>query len=221
MSDRSVGTGRRIARGRIRSTAAAVLLAVGVGFSIAAFAVNAAASSPARSMPQCRIAFQASRLHLNVGQDLVLTWSSVGADQLTASWTSGYIPFAGAVTTTMNTAGTFSYEVTGTINGQYCGSAGIEVVFGGDKPSGTTPPPASTASATSAGATGASSASSSSAVGAGRAGPKYPAQSPTGGSGVPWLQRPLNLLAVAGLTLLSSLILWKRREVRAPFVHRH
>ena len=50
---------------------------------------------------------------------------------------------------------------------------------------------------------------------------KYPAQSPTGGNGVAWLQQPLNLLAIGGLALLLSLALWKRENIRAPFVHQH
>ena len=130
----------------MRSIAAAVFLAVGIGFSIAAFAVNATASPGQAAKAQCRINFQASSLHLQIGQDLVLTWTSIGADRLTASWASGSVPFAGAVTTTMDRSGTFSYQITGTINGSYCGGAGVEVDFSGDTPShaatsSATPPP--------------------------------------------------------------------------------
>jgi hypothetical protein len=274
MSDGSIETEQRVPRSRVRSIGAAVCLAVAIGFSVAAFAVNASATSPLRAKAQCRINFQASSLHLQIGQDLVLTWVAVGADKLTASWTSGYIPFAGAVTTTMNRAGSFSYQVTGTSNGQYCGGAGVEVNFAGDTPSHaakTTAPPPSTPSSTAngggnAGSTGTTNGGSTNgsnnggttnggttnggsnnggtangdanggaaangnangggAVGAKHAGKpgaaNYPAQSPTGGSGVPWYQQPLNLSGIAALAMLCSLILWKREQVRAPFVHRH
>jgi hypothetical protein len=263
MSDGSTETDQRVPRSRVRSIGAAVCLAVAIGFSVAAFAVNASATSPLRAKAQCRINFQASSLHLQVGQDLVLTWVAVGADKLTASWTSGYIPFAGAVTTTMNRSGSFSYQVTGTSNGQYCGGAGVEVNFAGDTPSHaakTTAPPPSTPSSSAnaggnAGSTGTTNggsgngsnnggsnnggtangnvngaavngnANGGAAVGAIHAGKpgaaNYPAQSPTGGSGVPWYQQPLNLSGIAALAMLCSLILWKREQVRAPFVHRH
>jgi hypothetical protein len=261
MSDRSTETEQRAPRSRVRAIGAAVCLAVAIGFSVAAFAVNASATSPVRAKAQCRINFQASSLHLKIGQDLVLTWAAIGADKLTASWASGYIPFAGAVTTTMNRSGTFSYQVTGTSNGQYCGGAGVEVNFTGEAPSQaakTTAAPASTPSSTANGsgnagsgngnagsgngtaATGGSNngntnngntnngnnaAGANAGVGANHAAKpgaaNYPAQSPTGGSGVPWYQQPLNLSAIAALAMLCSLLLWKREQVRAPFVHRH
>ena len=58
--------------------------------SIAAFAVEATASAnvPFQAQAQCRIDFKASSLHLQTGKDLVLTWAAIGADKLTASWTS-------------------------------------------------------------------------------------------------------------------------------------
>jgi hypothetical protein len=255
-------------RSRLRSIAAVVFLAVGIGFSIAAFAVNATASPRLAAKAQCRINFAASSLHLRIGQDLVLTWSSVGADKLSASWTSGYIPFAGAVTTTMNRGGTFSYQITGTINGSYCGGAGVEVNFSGDTPSHA----ATTSSApnpgngghsgnggTGNGGNGSSGNGGNSGTGGGnggtgnggngtvvsgnggtngdangangvaagntgrsnRHGGKYPAQSPTGGSGVSFMAKPLNLLGVGGAAFLLSLALWKREKIRAPFVHQH
>ncbi len=272
MSERSTETGGRFAHGRVRSIAAAVMLAIGIGFSIAAFAVNAAATSPLRAKAQCRINFEASSLHLGVGQDLVLTWTAIGADKLSASWTSGYIPFAGAVTTTMNRAGTFSYQITGTIAGQYCGGAGVEVNFSGDTPSQhatstpvTRPTPTHTNGGGGNGGNGnggsgnggtgngnggnGNTGSGNGGNGTGNGGTgnggngaggnggnggngvaagntkhgtgKYPAQSPTSGSGVAWLQQPLNLLAIGGLALLLSLALWKRENIRAPFVHQH
>jgi hypothetical protein len=270
MSDRATENGGRY--GRMRSVAAAVFLAVGIGFSIAAFAVNASASPTAKDKAQCRINFSASSLHLQVGQDLVLTWSSVGADKLTASWTSGYIPFVGAVTTTMNRAGTFSYEITGTINGAYCGGAGVQVSFAGAAPShaatstAANPTPTHSGSGggngggnggshnggnggTGAGGNGGGNGAGNGGVNAGNGGGngagngagngtvnangnggngvaagranRYPAQSPTSGSGVAWIQQPLNLLAIGGLALLLSLALWKRENIRAPFVHQH
>jgi hypothetical protein len=267
MSDRSTETEQRAPRSRVRSIGAAVCLAVAIGFGVAAFAVNASATSPIRAKAQCRINFQASSLHLNVGQDLILTWTAIGADKLSASWASGYIPFAGAVTTTMNRSGTFSYQVTGTSNGQYCGGAGVEVSFSGDTPSQavkTTPAPASTPSSTANGgsnnggsnnggsnnggsnnggsnnggsnnggnnndAAGNGGAAANGGANAGvaaghanrRGAANYPAQSPTGGSGVAWFQQPLNLSGIAALAMLCSLLLWKREQVRAPFVHRH
>jgi hypothetical protein len=280
MSERSTDTGGRFAHGRVRSIAAAVMLAIGIGFSIAAFAVNASATSPLRAKAQCRINFAASSLHLQVGQDLVLTWTAIGADKLSASWTSGYIPFAGAVTTTMNRGGTFSYQITGTIAGQYCGGAGVEVNFSGDSPSQhvtTTPVSNPTPThhnggnggngnggnggtgnggtatgnggngTTNGGGNGTSNGGEN-AAGNGNGGNgtsnggnattngggngvaagntnhgtgNYPAQSPTSGTGVAWLQQPLNLLAIGGLALLLSLALWKRENIRAPFVHQH
>jgi hypothetical protein len=236
MADRSTETEQRVPRRRVRAISAAVSLAVAVGFSIAAFAVNASATSPVRAKAQCRINFQASSLHLKVGQDLVLTWAAVGADKLTASWTSGYIPFTGAVTTTMNRSGTFAYQVTGTDNGEYCGGAGVEVSFTGDTPSHaakTTSAPAATPSNTTAngGSTNGNNAAGNANRGANNGvggvnaakpgAANYPAQSPTGGSGVAWYQQPLNLSAIAALAMLCSLLLWKREQVRAPFVHRH
>jgi hypothetical protein len=246
MSDRSTESEQRAPRSRVRSIGAAVCLAVAVGFGIAAFAVNASATSPVRAKAQCRINFQASSLHLKVGQDLVLTWAAIGADKLSASWTSGYVPFAGAVTTTMNRSGTFSYQVTGTSGGQYCGGAGVEVSFTGESPSHaakTTAAPAVTPSSTANGGSsnngggtnnsnngantnnGNANANGGANVGAAKAnrpgGAKYPAQSPTSGSGVAWFEQPLNLSGIAALAMLCSLLLWKREQVRAPFVHRH
>ena len=129
---------------RARTLLASTLLAVTAGTAVAAFSADASAqTTPAtpKAKVQCRINFQASSLNLHVGQDLVLTWVAVGADKLSASWTSGYVPFAGAVTTTMNRAGTFAYQVTGTNDGQYCGGAGVSVHFASDAAS-----PASTGS---------------------------------------------------------------------------
>jgi hypothetical protein len=264
-------TDERRPRSRFRSIASAVFLAVGIGFSIAAFAVNATASPQLAAKAQCRINFSASSLHLRIGQDLVLTWTSLGADKLSASWTSSSIPFAGAVTTTMNRAGTFSYQITGTLNGSYCGGAGVEVNFAGAAPSheatsSTAPNPApgghsgngghqgnggnggnggsgnggngtgtggggnnggnggnGTVVTGNGGAGGGSNGVAAGNTGrtTGRHGGKYPAQSPTGGSGVSFMAKPLNLLGVGGLAFLLSLALWKREKIRAPFVHQH
>ena len=223
---------------------------------------NASATSPLRAKAQCRINFQASSLHLQVGQDLVLTWTAVGADKLSASWTSGYIPFAGAVTTTMNRPGTFSYQVTGTHRRPVLRRRRVEVNFAGDTPShasettvssrrrprvsaaerqaathgGTaTAAGTGTAAATAAperrqrcrnGNGGTGTAAPATAVArtasAGNTGSgNYPAQSPTGGSGVAWYPAAAEPVGSADWPLLRSLALWKREHVRAPFVHQH
>lgn len=236
---------------RARSLLASSLLATTAGCTIAAATVDASANSPVRAVAQCRINFQASSLNLRIGQDLVLTWVAIGADKLTASWTSGFVPFAGAVTTTMNRAGTFSYQLTGTSRGQYCGGSGLEVAFTGGAPShaststvpnsgsnggGTTPPvngSSNNGGTTNGGGSnggtndgvngGSNNGGSNNGVGAAaRPGSaKFPAQSPTSGSGVPWYQQPLNLLTIAALALICSLALLKREPLRATFVHRH
>lgn len=169
----------------------------------------------------------------------MLTWTSIGADRLTASWASGSVPFAGAVTTTMDRSGTFSYQITGTINGSYCGGAGVEVDFSGDTPShaatsSATPPPShgghgGSGNSGNGGNRGSGHGGSGNggggngvaAVHVGKHGRKYPAQSPTGGSGVSFIEKPLNLLCVGAAAFLLSLALWKREKIRAPFVHQH
>jgi hypothetical protein len=234
MSDRdsrSPGTGEPpIKRGRLRPAVAATLIAVAIvtGVLAIASATFAKASNSARAAAvQCRINFQASSLHLGVGKDLVLTWTAVGADKLTASWTTGYVPFVGAVTTTMNRPGTFSYQVTGTVNGQYCGSAEVHVAFAGA-------PITHPSSSHAAGAGSSTQASGAAAHQGGRpphgvagteavrnAHGRYPAQSPTGGSGIPWYREPIDLVVISMVAAVGSLALWWRERVRAAIVHAH
>jgi hypothetical protein len=218
MSDRdprSPGTGRLpTKRGRLRPAVAATLIAVAIvtGVLAIASATFAKASNSARAAAvQCRINFQASSLHLGVGKDLVLTWTAVGADKLTASWTTGYVPF--------------SYQVTGTLNGQYCGSAEVHVAFAGAP---ITHPSSSHAAGHASGVaaghsgTGARPAHGVAGTEAVRnAHGRYPAQSPTGGSGIPWYREPIDLVVISMVAAVGSLALWWRERVRAAIVHAH
>ena len=49
----------------------------------------------------------------------------------------------------------------------------------------------------------------------------YPVQSPTSGTGVPWYQDPLTLLAISAVALMGSLLLWRREQLRAVVVRQH
>jgi hypothetical protein len=235
---------------RARTLAASSLLAVIGGCSLAGFAVEATASAnvPFQAQVQCRIDFKASSLQLQTGKDLVLTWAAVGAEKLTASWTSAAMPFAGTVTTTMNTPGTFAYQVTGTSGGRYCGSGGIEVHFTTAAPANNVASHPAVHVVNNQPAKHAAAGTHKQAAGNGNAGVanvgkraatsrnghagsgvdaiaagvgKFPTQSPTGGSGVPWYRQPLNLLGIAGASIVASLGLLKREPIRATIVHRH
>lgn len=222
--------------GRVRSAVAATLIGVAVGsggLAIASATFAKASGSAHAAVVQCRINFQASSLHLPVGHDLVLTWTAVGADKLTASWTTGFVPFVGAVTTTMNRPGTFSYQVTGTLGGQYCGSAAVKVAFAGapithpstSKPAGgSAGTQATTGAAVAGGGTGASRAPGRGLAGTEavrKAHGRYPAQSPTGGSGIPWYRQPLYLVVISIIAAVGSLAMWWRERVRVAIVHAH
>lgn len=49
----------------------------------------------------------------------------------------------------------------------------------------------------------------------------YPAQSPTGGSSLPWYEQPLNLFVLGAVSLFGSLALFNRERIRAALVRRH
>src|SRR6478735_11967896 len=104
----------------------AAVVAAGSAVAVSAGAGTALAQSVLPQVAQCTVTLQASSLTLTAGQDLILTWASVGASQLTASWSSTPLPPAGAVTTSHDTAGTFPYRVKGTKGGKYCGGAGLQ-----------------------------------------------------------------------------------------------
>lgn len=227
------------ARGFRAHTAAALALTAGGAF-VASFA--AAGSAVAADPPHCRIVFEASTQSLSAGDPLKLTWTSSGADKITASWTKSRIPFSGTVTTTQQKPSRVSYQVTGSKDGQYCGGAGVQVVFLASKSStAATHPPTPTTPVSSAASAGPSSTStsstptrsatstSSSASHSSSAAPSvaptptptYPAQSPTSGSGLPWYQRPAELVLLGAIALLASVLLWNRDRIRARFTRDH
>ena len=97
----------------------AALVVAGFVLATSAGAGPALAQSVVAKLAQCTVNLQASSLSLNTGQDLILTWTSVGAGRLMANWSSTPLPLAGAVTTSKSSAGTYTYHVTGSKGGKY------------------------------------------------------------------------------------------------------
>lgn len=208
-------------RGRRRTAVvAATALALGASLGGLASATDAAAAAAT-----CTVQFTSSDTSPTVGQTITLRWTSSGADQLVASWTTAHVPASGTQLTTRDEPGPASYQVTGLKSGQYCGGAVVTVVFG---PAGLTP--SSTPAPTTSTATTATSASTAAAASSTVAPnpsstpsstPTFPAQSPTGGSATPWYEQPANLLVLGVLCLIGSIALFNRERVRAVFLRRH
>lgn len=206
----------------------AALLAAGLGTALVGLA-GVLTHDAAGAAPACRIEFSSSDERPAVGQNITLSWSSQGADQLLASWTTADVPAQGRQVTTKKSPGAVSYQVTGLNNGQYCGGASVNVVFvsASQATTSSAPAPTTSAPATSTPAKTSSSASSASRTAAAtNAAPttsdvSYPAQSATGGSGLPWYSDPANLAILGALSLVGSLALFNRDRVRAVVVRRH
>lgn len=201
----------------MRTLRGAVTLALLGG---AAFLVPAAAAA---SAPTCDVNFSVSNDHPAVGQDITLSWSSSGADELIASWTTVHVASEGDQVTTEQMPGPVSYQLTGLKSGQYCGGAVVNVVYAAVISSSTPAPPPTTSSAptptTSSAVSSVEPTTSASAPASSSA--NYPAQSPTGGSGTPWYEQPLNLLVIGVVSLFGSIALFNRERVRAALVRRH
>ena len=189
--------------------------------SVSPAAAHAAPSEA--TAPTCTVNFTSSEVNPTVGENITLSWSASGADELVASWTTAHVPFSGSQVTTKDIPGPASYQVTGLKSGQYCGGAVVNVVFAaasGGAPSSSSPAPtSSTVPSTSASSVArrvqrrAATVTSPSAT--------YPAQSPTGGASTPWYERPVSLLVLGVLSLFGSLALFNRERVRALLVRRH
>src|SRR4051812_15354803 len=82
-----VGMGKPLRQPR-RHVLAVVSALVGAGAFLAVAGAAAAAPSGAPGKPVCTVNFSVSDDHPAVGQDITLSWTSSGADQLVASWTS-------------------------------------------------------------------------------------------------------------------------------------
>lgn len=192
--------------------------AAAMGAALAAAALVTAAPA-AWAAPKCTVDFSSSDDHPAVGQEITLSWTTSGADQLVASWTSAPVPARGTQVTTKNAPGPVSYQVTGLKSGQYCGGAVVNVVFAAAVSSA----PASTAPTTSPAPSTSSPPTTTAASTPASASPSvtYPAQSPTGGSSTPWYEQPLDLLVLGLLSLFGSLALFNRDRVRALLVRRH
>lgn len=209
-------------RGRRRSgVVAAAAAAVGAGLVGLAAAAHAA-PVPKATAPTCTVNFTSSEVNPTVGENITLSWSASGADELVASWTTAHVPFSGSQVTTKDIPGPASYQVTGLKSGQYCGGAVVNVVFAaasGGAPSSSSPAPTSS----TVPSTSASSVAAESSVAPTVTSPSatYPAQSPTGGASTPWYEQPVNLLVLGVLSLFGSLALFNRERVRALLVRRH
>jgi hypothetical protein len=208
-------------RGRRRSAVVAATAAA-LGASLVGLA---SATDAAQAAATCTVQFTSSDASPAVGQNITLRWTSSGADELVASWTTAHVPASGTQVTTRNAPGPASYQVTGLKSGQYCGGAVVTVVFttAGAASSSAPTPTTSTAPTPSTATTSASTATAPSSSAAPTASPSatFPAQSPTGGSATPWYEQPANLLILGVLCLIGSIALFNRGRVHALLVQRH
>jgi len=201
--------GRR--RAAVVASGAVVLGAAVMGLAGAPGVAHAAAT--------CTIQFTSSDPTPAVGENITLRWTSSGADELVASWTTAHVPATGTQVTTKDTPGPASYRVTGLKSGQYCGGAAVTVVFGAAGAASSIVPAPTTSSAPTS--TAVTTAPSSTTAATPSESATFPAQSPTGGSSTPWYQQPLNLTVLGMLCLIGSIALFNRERVHALFQRRH
>jgi hypothetical protein len=201
--------GRR--RAAVVASGAVVLGAAVMGLAGAPGVAHAAAT--------CTIQFTSSDATPSVGENITLRWTSSGADELVASWTTAHVPASGTQVTTKDTPGPASYRVTGLKSGQYCGGAAVTVVFGAAGAASSSAPAPTTSSVERS--TAVTTAPSSTAMATPSPSATFPAQSPTGGSSTPWYEQPVNLVVLGMLCLIGSIALFNRGRVHALFLRRH